>query len=100
MLYICLGSILTSKDFVVVFQVPTADRSRFYAFGRVFSGVIRTNQVVRIYGPDYTNGSKIDLFAGKKVQRTVLMMGTRCRWFCLVMSRLCNETDVVSAHQI
>jgi len=56
-------------------MVPTADRSRFYAFGRVYSGVIRTNQVVRIYGPDYTHGSKVDLFVGKKVQRTVLMMG-------------------------
>jgi len=56
-------------------MVPTADRSRFYAFGRVFSGNVRTNQVVRIYGPDYSHGSKVDLFDKKKIQRTVLMMG-------------------------
>ena len=56
-------------------MVPTADASRFFAFGRVFSGAVRTNQTVRVYGPDYTHGSKIDLFTNKKVQRTVLMMG-------------------------
>jgi len=56
-------------------MVPTADRSRFYAFGRVFSGNCRTNQVVRIYGPEYAQGSRVDLFDKKKIQRTVLMMG-------------------------
>jgi len=56
-------------------MVPTSDRSRFYAFGRVFSGSIRTNQVVRIYGPEYAQGSRVDLFDKKKIQRTVLMMG-------------------------
>eukprot|EP00455_Lapot_gusevi_P008830 TRINITY_DN138_c0_g1_i4.p2 TRINITY_DN138_c0_g1~~TRINITY_DN138_c0_g1_i4.p2 ORF type:complete len:686 (+),score=309.61 TRINITY_DN138_c0_g1_i4:223-2280(+) len=56
-------------------MVPTTDKGRFYAFGRVFSGTVRTNQVVRIYGPDYTDGSRVDLFDKKKIQRTVLMMG-------------------------
>ena len=55
-------------------MVPTQEKGRFYAFGRVFSGTIATGQEVRIYGPDYTPGSKKDLFI-KKVQRTVLMMG-------------------------
>jgi elongation factor 2 len=55
-------------------MVPTSEKGRFYAFGRVFSGTIKTGQTVRICGQDYTPGSKKDLFV-KKVQRTVLMMG-------------------------
>lgn len=55
-------------------MVPTSEKGRFYAFGRVFSGTIATGQEVRIYGPEYTPGSKKDLFI-KKIQRTVLMMG-------------------------
>jgi len=56
-------------------MVPTSDQSRFFAFGRVYSGNVRTNQTVRIYGPDYSHGSKVDLYEKKKIQRTVLMMG-------------------------
>jgi elongation factor 2 len=55
-------------------MVPTSDKGRFYAFGRVFSGTIRTGQKVRIMGPNYVSGEKKDLFI-KNVQRTVLMMG-------------------------
>jgi len=55
-------------------MVPTSEAGRFYAFGRVFSGVIKTGQQVRIMGPDYKPGSKTDLFL-KKIQRCVLMMG-------------------------
>jgi len=55
-------------------QVPTSDKGRFYAFGRVFSGTIATGQKVRILGPHYKPGSKEDL-AVKNIQRTVLMMG-------------------------
>ena len=55
-------------------MVPTSDKGRFYAFGRVFSGTIATGQTVRILGPEFTAGSKTDLYV-KKVQRTVLMMG-------------------------
>merc|ERR1719456_1565774 len=39
-------------------MVPTSDKGRFYAFGRVFSGTIVTGQKVRIQGPHYTPGSK------------------------------------------
>jgi elongation factor 2 len=53
--------------------VPTNDKGRFYAFGRVFSGVVSTGQKVRIMGPNYTPGSKTDLTVAS-VQRTVLMM--------------------------
>jgi len=55
-------------------MVPTSDKGRFYAFGRVFSGTIATGQRVRIQGPHYKPGSKEDLNI-KNVQRTVLMMG-------------------------
>ena len=55
-------------------MVPTSDKGRFYAFGRVFSGTIATGQKVRIMGPNYVPGKKTDLFI-KNIQRTVLMMG-------------------------
>ncbi|KAJ2794307.1 translation elongation factor 2, partial [Coemansia furcata] len=55
-------------------MVPTSDRGRFYAFGRVFSGTVRCGQKVRIQGPNYVPGGKTDLF-NQSVQRTVLMMG-------------------------
>merc|ERR1719156_89231 len=55
-------------------MVPTSDKGRFYAFGRVFSGKIATGQKVRIMGPNYVAGKKSDLWV-KNVQRTVIMMG-------------------------
>ncbi|KAF9106409.1 Elongation factor 2, partial [Mortierella sp. GBA35] len=55
-------------------MVPTSDKGRFYAFGRVFSGTVRAGLKVRIQGPNYQPGSKSDLFV-KSVQRIVLMMG-------------------------
>jgi elongation factor 2 len=55
-------------------MVPTSDKGRFYAFGRVFSGTVATGQKVRIMGPHYVPGKKDDLFV-KPIQRTVLMMG-------------------------
>jgi elongation factor 2 len=55
-------------------MVPTSDKGRFYAFGRVFSGTVKTGQKVRIMGPNYIPGKKDDLHV-KSIQRTVLMMG-------------------------
>merc|ERR1719181_412510 len=55
-------------------MVPTSDKGRFFAFGRVFSGTIATGQRVRIQGAHYKPGSKEDLNI-KNIQRTVLMMG-------------------------
>ncbi|KAJ2494796.1 translation elongation factor 2, partial [Coemansia sp. RSA 2049] len=55
-------------------MVPTSDKGRFYAFGRVFSGTVKSGMKVRIQGPDYVPGSKKDLHI-KNIQRTVLMMG-------------------------
>merc|ERR1719460_3348327 len=55
-------------------MVPTSDKGRFYAFGRVFSGTIATGQKVRIMGPNYKPGKKSDLWI-KNIQRTLIMMG-------------------------
>jgi len=55
-------------------MVPTADRGRFFAFGRVFSGVVATGMKARIMGPNYVPGKKDDLYV-KTIQRTILMMG-------------------------
>jgi len=55
-------------------MVPTSDKGRFYAFGRVFSGTAETGQKVRIMGPNFVFGKKDDLNI-KSIQRTILMMG-------------------------
>lgn len=55
-------------------MVPTSDRGRFFAFGRVFSGKVSTGMKARIMGPNYEPGKKTDLFE-KTIQRTVVMMG-------------------------
>ena len=55
-------------------MVPTNDKGRFYAFGRVFSGKIATGQKVRIMGPNYVPGKKTELWV-KNIQRTIIMMG-------------------------
>lgn len=55
-------------------MVPTSDRGRFYAFGRVFSGKVYTGMKARIMGPNFEPGKKTDLFE-KTIQRTVIMMG-------------------------
>ncbi|XP_040040272.1 elongation factor 2b [Gasterosteus aculeatus] len=55
-------------------MVPSNDKGRFYAFGRVFSGCISTGMKVRIMGPNFVPGKKDDLYL-KPIQRTILMMG-------------------------
>jgi len=55
-------------------MVPTSDKGRFYAFGRVFSGKIATGMKSRIMGPNFVPGKKEDLYE-KSIQRTILMMG-------------------------
>jgi len=55
-------------------MVPTSDKGRFYAFGRVFAGKIATGMKARIMGPNYIPGKKDDLYE-KTIQRTILMMG-------------------------
>jgi len=55
-------------------MVPTSDKGRFYAFGRVFAGTVATGQKARLMGPNYVPGKKEDLCV-KAIQRTILMMG-------------------------
>jgi elongation factor 2 len=55
-------------------MVPTADKGRFFAFGRVFSGRARTDGKVRILGSNYEMGRKTDLFENKGV--TTFLTGT------------------------
>ena len=55
-------------------MVPAADKGRFIAFGRVFSGKVKAGQKARIMGPNYEYGTKKDVSV-KNIQRTLLMMG-------------------------
>jgi elongation factor 2 len=55
-------------------MVPTSDKGRFYAFGRVFAGKIATGQKVRLLGPNYEKGKQTDEWR-KNIQRTLIMMG-------------------------
>merc|ERR1712168_1335653 len=55
-------------------MVPTSDKGRFFAFGRVFSGKVATGMKARIMGPNFVHGKKEDLY-NKAIQRTILMMG-------------------------
>jgi len=68
----------TSKDapmcMYVSKMVPTSDKGRFYAFGRVFAGTIATGQKVRLLGPNYEKGKSTDEWK-KNIQRTLIMMG-------------------------
>lgn len=74
----CMGMKACNPEAVLMMyvskMVPTSDKGRFYAFGRVYSGTVKTGMKVRIMGPNYVPGKKEDLFL-KSIQRTVLMMG-------------------------
>lgn len=49
-------------------MVPTSDKGRFFAFGRVFAGTVGTGMKCRIMGPNFTPGKKEDLYE-KNIQR-------------------------------
>jgi len=57
-------------------MIPSSDKGRFIAFGRVFSGTLKTGQKVRIMGSNYVPGKKNDLSI-KNIQRVLLMMGRK-----------------------
>jgi elongation factor 2 len=57
-------------------MIPSSDKGRFIAFGRVFSGTVKTGQKVRIMGSNYVPGKKTDL-AIKNIQRALIMMGRK-----------------------
>lgn len=54
-------------------MVPTTDKGRFYAFGRVFSGTVATGLKTRIMGPNFVPGKKEDLYT-KPIQRWVFWL--------------------------
>lgn len=49
-------------------MVPTNDKGRFYAFGRVFSGTVGSGYKCRIMGPNFIPGKNEDLHI-KTIQR-------------------------------
>ena len=57
-------------------MVPSPEKGRFYAVGRIFSGTVSPGLKVRIMGPDYDPNmkKKRDLYI-QTVPRTVMMMG-------------------------
>ncbi|AYV77843.1 MAG: mimivirus elongation factor aef-2 [Edafosvirus sp.] len=58
-------------------NVPTADNSRFYAFGRVFSGTVKNGQKVTILGANYVHGKKLDMYVDKNIQGVSVMIGNK-----------------------
>eukprot|EP01094_Clydonella_sp_ATCC50884_P016815 TRINITY_DN282_c0_g2_i1.p1 TRINITY_DN282_c0_g2~~TRINITY_DN282_c0_g2_i1.p1 ORF type:complete len:865 (-),score=381.57 TRINITY_DN282_c0_g2_i1:201-2795(-) len=51
--------------------------TRFFAFGRVFSGTLRMGMKVNIMGAAYEHGGTADLFQGKSLQGVCVMMGKK-----------------------
>ncbi|KAJ2745654.1 hypothetical protein GGI20_001979 [Coemansia sp. BCRC 34301] len=51
------GSLLISA----VKQYPSSDASQFFVLGRIFSGTVSANQVVRVLGENYTPGDDEDM---------------------------------------
>lgn len=43
-------------------MVPSTDKGRFVAFGRIFSGTVAAGLKVKIMGPNYKYGKKEDVF--------------------------------------
>ncbi|AYV84625.1 MAG: mimivirus elongation factor aef-2 [Hyperionvirus sp.] len=59
-------------------NVPTVDNSRFYAFGRIFSGTVHAGQKVTILASNYVRGmGKTDFYEGKAVQAVSIMVGNK-----------------------
>ncbi|MCA9485224.1 MAG: GTP-binding protein, partial [Nanoarchaeota archaeon] len=57
-------------------MIPTSDKGRFFAYGRVFSGKVSTGQTVYLMGPNHVPGSKGDKYK-TNIQKTVIMMGSK-----------------------
>lgn len=55
---------------------PSKDLSRFYAFGRVFSGKIEATNI-NIQSPDYIVGSPSNRYANIRVQNVCIAMGPK-----------------------
>mmetsp|Transcript_1181 Transcript_1181/g.2255 ORF Transcript_1181/g.2255 Transcript_1181/m.2255 type:complete len:594 (+) Transcript_1181:750-2531(+) len=57
-------------------MIPNIDKSRFLAFGRIFSGSVKSGMKIRIMGSSFIKGSKKDLFF-TTVHRVILCMGRK-----------------------
>jgi len=57
-------------------MIPTSDKGRFLAFGRVFSGKIGTGNKVRIMGPNYVPGADGGLLKAKGGHKKCVSMQT------------------------
>jgi elongation factor 2 len=60
---------------VYISKMVPIEGGRFAAFGRVFSGTIRSGERVRILGSNYRYGEKTDLYEKNIGQVGVFMMG-------------------------
>ncbi|KAF5190676.1 Elongation factor [Thalictrum thalictroides] len=72
-------------------MIEAPDKSRFFTFGRVFSGKVSTGMKIKIMGPNYVLGRKQDLFV-KSVQSTSILMG---KMFESIMDVPCGNTVLI-----
>ena len=63
-------------------MIPTSDKGHFYAFGRVFSGVVSTGLKVRIMTPSYLQGMKQDIYI-QPIEKYNVM----CIYCCMLLLR-------------
>nr|BAS01792.1 translation elongation factor EF2 [Amorphochlora amoebiformis] len=64
-------------------MIPNFERSRFMAFGRVFSGKVFPGLKVKVMGSNFIMGTKKDLFF-KSIPRIILCMGRKFETIDLV----------------
>lgn len=60
---------------IYISKMVPIDGGRFAAFGRIFSGTVRSGEKVRILGSNYVPGQKNDLYEKSIGQVGVFMMG-------------------------
>lgn len=80
-------------------MVPTSDKGRFYAFGRVFSGCVSTGLKVRIMGPNFVPGKKDDLYL-KPIQRLVQHLLSELLLHPIVDYNKCIRVDIMSTFKL
>ena len=62
---------------VYVSKMIPMDSGRFVAFGRIFSGTLKTGMKVNILGSNYDPETKNDYYEGKPIQRIMSMIGNK-----------------------
>jgi elongation factor 2 len=60
---------------VYISKMVPIDGGRFAAFGRVFSGTVRSGERLRILGTNYETGEKKDLYEKNIGQVGVFLLG-------------------------